>query len=222
MTLARDMSRLAVEFEAAQVARLAAVEGIKMSTHQSLAAGRAALQQIMADHAKTIDADLKGIFSQAAFIRGKAKDMIDQFAAERESFAAERKTNAARLRADLDKFMAGLESDVEKLLTEYREARKAMSAREAAARQSHLKDLKAQADMLVSSAADFIDRLAKDREKAGRIRSRHSQTMRKQRRTAATPKTAKSGSKAAAKQTRAKEASKQTGAKGAAAQAAKD
>lgn len=222
MTLARDMGRLAVEFEAAQVARLAAVEGIKMSTHQSLAAGRAALRQIMADHAKTLDADLKGIFSQAAFIRGTAKDMIDQFAAERESFAAERKTNATLLRADLDEFMAGLEADVEKLLTEYREARKAMGAREAAARQIHLKDLQVQADMLVSSAAAFIDRLAKDREKAGRIRSRHSQALHKQRRAAAPPKTAKSGSKGAKKPTKAKAAPKQNRAKVAAAKAAKN
>jgi|GEM_PF-3137738 len=175
MTLSSEMTRLAAEFEASQADRLAAVASIASTVRSDLEQGRASLNSTMTELMKTIDADLKGIFSQAAIIRGRARDLIDRFAAERED-------DADRLRAELGGYMADLQSSVQELLNEHAKTRGAMGAREADARAAYLEDLRSRVNALLAEADKFINSLAKDRDRASRAWSQHARNMEKMRR----------------------------------------
>ncbi|MCG8503802.1 MAG: hypothetical protein MI755_04270 [Sphingomonadales bacterium] len=175
MTLTSEMTRLAAEFEDGLQDRLAQIAGIQARVGQELEDGQVARARAMAEHSETIDADLKGLFSEAAIIRGRAEDLIDDFAAQREK-------NAATMRAKLESHVADLQVSVEKLLGSYSSARDSMSAREAAARQAYLKELQARVQALLADAAKFVDGLRKDRERAGRVWARHARNMSKLRR----------------------------------------
>lgn len=178
MTMASEMTRLAAEFEAEQAARIGAVIGIQSAVRQDLAAARGALQRTMAGLATVLKADLRGIFSEAAIIRGRAEDLIDRFAAEREG-------NAEALRAELEGYVSDLQSSVEKLLAEHARAREAMGTREAAARAAYLQDLRARLQALLAAAGKFMDGLQQDRMRAERIWRQHLRGQKKQRRDAA-------------------------------------
>ncbi|NQV93753.1 MAG: hypothetical protein HQ482_01235 [Sphingomonadales bacterium] len=192
MTLSSEMTRLAADFEPAQQERLAAVKRIQTGVRRDLAAGRAALRQATGAHAKAVETDLAGIFSEAAIIRGRTADMIDDFAAERED-------NAEALQAVLKDYISGLEAAVANLLSELASARKKMSSREAAARAAYLQGVKNCVQALLADAATFVDGLNKDRVRAGRTWQQHTRAMRKQRDDVAKATAAKPASKAKAK-----------------------
>ena len=175
MTLSSEMTRLAAEFEASQAERLAAVADIASTVRNDLEQGRASLNSTVTELKRTIDADLKGIFSLAAIIRGRARDLVDRFADEREE-------TADRLRTELGDYMSDLQSSVQELLDSYASTRAAMGTREAEARAAYLQDLRTRVHTLLSDADKFIDSLARDRERAGRTWRQHSRNMEKMRR----------------------------------------
>lgn len=153
MSLASNMTQLTEKLEAAQEARLSAVyEG---------------LAEVMAEHARRVDSDLKGIFSQAAIIRGRADDLID-------GFAAERRSSGERLRDELAEFASDLRSFVDELMDGYASDRETMSAREAADRASYLADLRANVEATLAEAEGFVGALRKDRVRANRIWQQHA------------------------------------------------
>jgi len=175
MTLSSEMTRLAADLEASQADRLAAVAAIAPAVQSDLERGRAALNSTMKELMSTIDADLKGIFSQAAITRGRARDLIDRF-------TGERKDSAERLRTKLGDHMSNLESSVQTLLNEYATARSVMGGREADARARYLEDLRTRVNAQLAEAGKFVDALAKDREGAGRAWHLHTRNMEKMRR----------------------------------------
>jgi len=182
MTLANEMTRLAAEFGAAHEARLSTVRAIRSGVQRDLAAVQAALRRTSMDHAKRVRADLDGIFSEAAAIRGRAVDMIEGFATEREG-----KTQA--LRTELEAYASDLETAVAKLLDAYGHAREEMGTREAVAREAYLQDLRTRTQMLMANAAKFIDKIRMERVRARKTWQRHmpAQSARPRRRDAARP-----------------------------------
>lgn len=184
MSLANDMTRLTEDLEAAQERRLSGV-------YQDLA-------QIMADHAKRVDADLKGIFSQAAIIRGRADDLIDQY-------AAERRRGGARLRGELAEFRSDLRAFVDELLEDYAGKREAGAAYEATVRAAYLEDLRAGVEAALADAERFIGALKRDRLRAARIWQQHARKQSKRRTEMRSPKPV-SRPKASSKTKRAKAA----------------
>ncbi len=153
MSLASNMTQLTERLEAAQEKRLSAVyEG---------------LAEVMASHAGKVDSELKGIFSQAAIIRGRADDLID-------GFAAERRSGGLRLRGELADFASGLRAFVDDLLDGYASDREAMGAREAASRAAYLADLRAKVEATLVEAESFVGALREDRSRANRIWQQHA------------------------------------------------
>lgn len=160
MSLASNMTQLTEKLEAAQEARLSAV-------YEDLA-------EVMAEHARRVDSDLKGIFSQAAIIRGRADDLID-------GFAAERRSSGQRQRGELAEFASGLRAFVDELMDGYASDRETMSAREAANRADYLADLRARVEVTLAEAEDFVGALREDRSRANRIWQQHARKQRKHR-----------------------------------------
>lgn len=128
MTLASEIGRV-------REARLTAVRALQAGVRRDLATGKAALRRTSADHAKTVRADLDGIFSEAAVIRGRTIDMIKAFANEHEN-------DAKSLRAELGGYVSNLQAAVARLLKEHTRTRDEMSVRGTAARADYLKDLR--------------------------------------------------------------------------------
>ncbi len=158
MTLASEMTELAAELEAAQAARLTAVAAIAPTVRNSLS-------RTMAELTASIERDLKGIFSEAAFIRGAAEDFIDDLTDQRED-------RANALRAELAGYVAELEK---------------MAARERGERLAYLNDLRAGVEAILDDARHYMNGLSKDRLRAGRVWRQHARTMAKQRLEAARP-----------------------------------
>ena len=167
MGLASEMTKLTEALEAAQERRLSAV-------HEDLA-------QIMADHTRRVDSDLKGIFSQAAIIRGRADDLIDRYAAERRS-------GGERLKGELAEFKADLRAFVDELLDDHASNREANGTREAAARTAYLEDLKARVEAALADAENFVGALRRDRLRASRLWQQHTRKQRKRRAEMRSPK----------------------------------
>ena len=153
MSLASQMNQLREKLEAAQKGRLGAV--------------RTDLARTMAEHATRVDSDLKGIFSQAAIIRGRADDLIDRF-------AAERRNNAKKLRDGLGGFVSDLRSSVDDQLDGYGNAREEMSAREGAARVAYVEGLRSRTGAVLANAENYLSALKRDRLEASRIWHEHS------------------------------------------------
>ena len=167
MSLASEMTQLTETLEAAQEKRLSAV-------NEDLA-------QIMADHARRVDSDLKGIFSQAAIIRGRADDLIDRYAAERRS-------GGERLKGELAEFRSDLRAFVDELLDDHASDRETNGAREAAARTAYLEDLRARVEATLADAESFVGALKRDRMRASRIWQQHTRKQRKRRTEVRSPK----------------------------------
>ena len=148
MSLASEMTKLTEKLEAAQEGRLSAV-------YEDL-------EQTMAEHARRVASDLKGIFSQAAIIRGRADDLIDRYAAERQR-------GGERLRGELTDFASGLRASVDALMDEYASDREMKGAREAANRAAYLTDLRARVEATRGDAEGFVEALRDDRLGASRI-----------------------------------------------------
>lgn len=167
MTLTSEMTRLTAAFEAARAARLSALDGIRTGVRRLLADARASRRRIMADHAKAIDAELKGLMSEAAIIRGRAEDLIEQLATRRER-------EAATLRARLEAQVADLQLSVEELLVTCFRDREEMRARELAGRQAYRKALRAGVRKTLTDAAAAVTTLREDRDGAARIWRKHA------------------------------------------------
>ena len=167
MTLTSEMTRLTAAFEAARAARLSALDGIRTGVRRLLADARASRRRIMADHAKAVDAELKGLMSEAAIIRGRAEDLIEQLATRRER-------EAATLRARLEAQVADLQLSVEELLVTCFRDREEMRARELAGRQAYRKALRADVRKTLTDAATAITTLREDRDGAARIWRKHA------------------------------------------------
>ena len=167
MTLTSEMTRLTAAFEAARAARLSALDGIRTGVRRLLADARASRCRIMAGHAKAIDAELKGLMSEAAIIRGRAEDLIEQLATRRER-------EAATLRARLEAQVADLQLSVEELLVTCFRDREEMRARELAGRQAYRKALRAGVRKTLTDAAAAITTLRQDRDGAARIWRKHA------------------------------------------------
>ena len=160
MSLTSDMTQLTEKLEAAQEGRLSAV-------YEDL-------EQIMVEHARRVDSDLKGIFSQAAIIRGRADDLIDRYAAERQR-------GGEQLRSELADFASGLRGFVEALVDDYASDREMMSAREAAIRAAYLTDLRARVEAILSDAESFVGALREDHLRASRIWQQYARKQSKRR-----------------------------------------
>lgn len=160
MSLASDMTQLTEKLEAAQEGRLSAV-------YEDLA-------QTMVEHARRVDSDLKGIFSQAAIIRGRADDLIDRYAAERQR-------GGEQLRRELADFASGLRAFVDALMDDYASDREAMGAREAASRAAYLTDLRARVEATLGDAEGLLEALREDRLSASRIWQQHARKQNKRR-----------------------------------------
>lgn len=160
MSLTSDMTQLTEKLEAAQEGRLSAV-------YEDL-------EQIMVEHARRVDSDLKGIFSQAAIIRGRADDLIDRYAAERQR-------GGEQLRSELADFSSGLRGFVEALVDDYASDREMMSAREAAIRAAYLTDLRARVEAILSDAESFVGALREDHLRASRIWQQYARKQSKRR-----------------------------------------
>ena len=160
MTLTSEMTRLTASFEAARADRLTALDGIRAGMQRLLADARTSRRRVMADHAKAIDAELKGLLSEPAIIRGRAEDLIEQFATRRER-------EAATLRARLEAQVADLQLSVEELLVACFRNREEMRARELAGRRAYRQALRADVGKTLTD-------LAEDREGAARIWRKHA------------------------------------------------
>lgn len=201
MSLASEMTKLADEAAAASSARLEAVAAIGPAVRRQLAADRASLSAAVTQLTASIGRDLDGIKSESAVIRGRAVDMIEEFSIERED-------NAGALRDELEGYVTELQKSVSNLLGEYTRARAEMAARESAAREAYLDDLRARVQKLLADAAKFMDGLERDRARAGRIWRQHTRSRRKPKAASAKPVTKKSAARkpAAGKKTAAKSA----------------
>jgi hypothetical protein len=118
----------------------------------------------------SIRQDLDGLFSEAALIRGRAVDMIEEYAVQHER-------RATALRGELDGYVVDLRRTVARLLGEYAKAREAMGASAVAARGVHLKIIRDQVMALVAETSSFLDRLDKERMQGRRAwnqRVRHA------------------------------------------------
>lgn len=174
MTLASKMTQLTEELETAQDARRASVDATLGTVALQLASGQAALQRMASAEFSTRNAELKGIFSEAAITRGRADDLIGEYGDQRRVMAAE-------LRAKLENDVADLQRSVETLLNEYSGTREVTAAQDAAARASYIKDLRARVNALLADAEKFLGALSKDRKRAARIWHQHARKARKPR-----------------------------------------
>lgn len=178
MSLSSETMRVAAEFEAAQAARLAAIAGIGATVQRDMRQDRASLKRTMAEYARTMDKELKGIFSEVALIRGAAKDLIEWFASEREE-------NTEAMRAELESLTSKLEKSVSAELSEMVTAREEVARRESTARRAYLRDLRRRVGAVLGDASKYIADLNHDRMRAERVWLQHLRTQRKRRHEAA-------------------------------------
>lgn len=132
MSLSSETNKLIGD---SKTARLAAVAEIASSVKREREQIRAFLQGSRVILAATLDRQLKGIFSEAAFIRGAAHDLIERFAAEREN-------KAELLRTELVDYTSQLQEDVSKQLNGLAKTRTSKAKRGHVMRQAYLKELR--------------------------------------------------------------------------------
>lgn len=178
MTLSDEMSRIAGTFEAAQAARSAAVTGIAAAVRRELRRSRASLQRLAAAQAKARDLQLKGIFSEAAFVRGAATDLI-------EGFKSQRARSAEALSAELEGYVSALHQAVDKLLSDLASARATMAKRESDLREVYLQDLRRRVEKALAETSKYVEGLYRDCTRAQRVWAQHLRTQKRIRHEAA-------------------------------------
>lgn len=192
MTLANQMRRLHSDIATAKSQRLEEVAAIGPALQRQMEDGRASFRVAMDGLRKSIKTDLDGIFSEAAVIRGRAVDMMQQLTAEREA-------NAKAWRTDLEAAVATLLGEYDRARKEYARARDELSVREMAAREAYLKDLRARVQKLLENAEKYLADLKADRVKAGNAWRQRTRVTGKPRPETQAKKTAKAPAESAEK-----------------------
>ena len=178
MSMTSEMSRIAAEFEAAQGARLAAVDKIGSGMQQDSQRNRASLKHTMIAHRSATKNGLRDIFGTVAFTRGAAEELIERFRTEREEAAS-------ALRDRLGSFAAELRETVGEELAHLTARRAKLARRAESTRRTQMKDLRRRVEALLSSADKLIENIAQDRQRAARIWEKHLHSATRQRRATA-------------------------------------
>ena len=178
MSLTSEMSRITGEFEAAQGARLAAVAKLAPNARRQGHRNETLLKGAMTAHRAATKKSLRDIFGTAAFARGAAEEMI-------EDFKSARVESASELREQLSSYVAELRETVSEELANLVAARTKMARRDENARRAQVKDLRARVEDLLADFDALIGALNCDRTRASRVWHQHLRNSSRQRRSAA-------------------------------------